>query len=69
MKFFKSNNWLYRMLRTICQGVIGVIIANIDLLFSFIPSMPDALRPVLVAVVMAILSPIMAEIGKAGGDE
>lgn len=69
MKFFNSNSWLYRMLRTIYQGVIGVIIANIDLLFSFIPSMPDALRPVLVAVVMAILSPIMAEIGKAGGDE
>ena len=69
MKFFNSNSWLYRMLRTIYQGVIGVIIANIDLHFSFIPSMPDALRPVLVAVVMAILSPIMAEIGKAGGDE
>jgi len=65
-KFLKSNDWQYRLLRTIVQGVLGVIIANIDLItgaFVFDPST----KALVVALVMAVLSPIMALIG--GDDE
>ena len=60
--FLKSNETKYRLLRTILQGILGVIIANLDLFISFIQIDP-ALKPVIVAVVMAILSPIMSELG------
>ena len=60
--FLKSNETKYRLLRTIMQGILGVIIANLDLFVSFIQIDP-ALKPVIVAVVMAILSPIMSELG------
>lgn len=69
MKFFESNELKYRLLRTIIQGVIGVLIANIDLLIGFIPVIPEALRGVIVLVIMAVLSPVMAEIGKRDADE
>jgi multisubunit Na+/H+ antiporter MnhG subunit len=61
-KFLKSNDWQYRLLRTIVQGVLGVIIANIDLItgaFVFDPST----KALVVALVMAVLSPIMALLG------
>ena len=61
-KFLKSNDWKYRLLRTIVQGVLGVIIANIDMItgaFVFDPSM----KALIVALVMAVLSPIMALLG------
>ena len=64
MKFFESNELKYRLLRTIIQGVIGVLVANIDLIIGFIPVIPEALRGVIVLVIMAVLSPIMAELGK-----
>lgn len=57
-----NNSAKYRLLRTILQGVIGVIIANLDLLVSEF-SIDPALKPVIVGVVMAILSPIMASLG------
>lgn len=60
--FLKSNETKYRLLRTILQGILGVIIANLDLFISFIQIDP-ALKPVIVALVMAILSPIMSEMG------
>lgn len=68
-KFLSSNEAIYRLLRTIAQGIIGVIIANIDIIigqFSFEPT----LKPMIVAIVMAVLSPIMAMIGEAdkGGE-
>jgi hypothetical protein len=44
-----------------------VIIANLDLFISFIQIDP-ALKPVIVAVVMAILSPIMSELGGNAND-
>ncbi len=69
MKFFESNELKYRLLRTIIQGVIGVLVANIDLIIGFIPIIPEALRGVIVLVIMAVLSPIMAEIGKRDKDE
>ena len=57
-----SNERRYRLLRTIIQGVIGVLIANVDLLiagFSFSPEM----KVILVPLVMAVLSPIMEYLG------
>ena len=63
MKFFTSNEWQYRLLRTIVQGVIGFLIANIDLIISNFTLDANA-KAIIVGLVMAILSPIMAEIGK-----
>lgn len=64
-KFLSSNAWQYRLLRTIVQGVIGVLIANLDLLIGFTPIPPDV-KPLIAALIMAILSPVMAAMG---GDE
>lgn len=64
-KFLNSNDLTYRLWRTIVQGVFGVVIANLDLIigkFSFDPS----LKPMLVALVMAVLSPVMAMLGDKG---
>ena len=30
--FLTSNEWQWRLLRTIAQGVLGVVVANVDLL-------------------------------------
>ena len=62
-KFLKSNETKYRLARTILQGVIGVIIANLDLLVSWL-TIPPEYKPMIVAFVMAVLSPIMSELGK-----
>lgn len=64
-KFLQSNEWQYRLLRTIVQGVLGVLVANIDVLAGMVVLDP-AIRAVVVALVMAILSPVMAMLG--GGD-
>ena len=62
MKFLKSNEALYRMLMTIFQGIIGVLIANLDTITGAF-SIPDIWKPIIAALVMAILSPIMASLG------
>ena len=62
-EFLRSNATEYRLLRTIVQGIICTIAANLDLFVSFIHIDP-ALKPVIVALGMAILSPIMSELGK-----
>ena len=61
-EFLSSNATKYRLLRTIVQGVLGVIIANIDLIVGSVVFDPSQ-RAIIVALVMAVLSPIMAEIG------
>ena len=61
-RLFISNSRGCRLLRTIIQGVIGVLIANVDLLvagFSFSPEM----KVIIVPLVMAVLSPIMEYLG------
>lgn len=66
-KFLTSNEWQYRLLRTIIQGILGVIIANLDVItgaFVLDPTM----KGVIVALVMAVLSPIMALLGKDKAD-
>lgn len=65
-EFLTSNEWQYRLLRTIAQGVIGVVIANLDLIVGF--CLVDApVRALVVALVMAVLSPVMAALG--GGED
>lgn len=65
--FLNSNETIYRLARTILQGIIGVLIANVDLLIESF-AIPVAYKPMIVALVMAILSPIMSELGRDGGD-
>ena len=62
-KFLTSNETIYRLLRTIVQGILGVLVANIDVLVGSVVLEPQT-RALIVALVMAVLSPIMAEIGK-----
>ena len=68
MKFLKSNEAIYRLLRTIFQGIIGVIIANLDIITGAF-NISDVWKPVIAALVMAILSPIMASLGGKADNE
>lgn len=61
--FFNSNSASARLLRTIIQGILGVLVANIDVFMGY-TSLSIEMRSIVVALVMAILSPIMKEIGK-----
>lgn len=61
-RFLTSNTAVYRLLRTILQGVVGVIIANIDIIVGFSAFSPEV-KAIIVALVMAILSPVMASMG------
>jgi len=63
-KFLTCNDALYRTLRTVLQGIIGVLIANLDVLIGSL-TISDTMKPIIVALCMAVLSPIMAEIGRA----
>jgi len=66
-KFLTSNDWKYRLARTIVQGILGVIVANIDLIAGAVILDPTQ-RALAVALVMAVLSPIMATLGGEGDD-
>lgn len=63
-KFLTSNDWRYRLARTIVQGILGVLIANIDLILGH-TALDAPTRAMVVALVMAVLSPIMAQLGKS----
>lgn len=63
-----NNSTKYRLLRTIIQGVIGVIIANLDVIIGVF-SWPPEVKAVIVALVMAILSPIMSSLGTTEMDK
>lgn len=62
--FLTSNEWPWRLARTIVQGVLGVVVANVDMLVGCAVLEPEW-RAVVVALVMAVLSPVMAELGAA----
>ena len=57
-----SNERRYRLLRTILQGIIGVLIANVDLLIAGLSFSPE-FKVILVPLFMAVLSPIMESLG------
>ena len=62
-KFLSSNDTQWRLARTIVQGILGVLVANIDMIVGAYVLDP-AQRALAVALVMAVLSPVMAELGK-----
>ena len=64
-EFLASNDWQWRLLRTIVQGVLGVVIANLDLIMGWCV-MDPSVRALVVALVMAVLSPIMTALGGDG---
>ena len=64
--FFESNSASARVLRTIVQGVIGAVISYLLVIAT---TMPDIWGLLIIPVIMAILSPIMAEIGKRMEDD
>lgn len=61
-RLFVRNDAKYRLARTIIQGILGVLIANIDVIVGGIDIPPTA-KPIIVGLVMAILSPIMSALG------
>ncbi len=61
-RFLTGNEWNWRLTRMIVQGALGVFIANVDMIVGMAVLDPT-MRALVVAFVMAILSPIMAEIG------
>ena len=66
-EFLGSNKWQWRLARTVVQGVIGVLVANVALIVGWCVLDPSV-RGLVVALVMAVLSPVMAELG-GGPDE
>lgn len=61
-KWLRSNSTSSRLTRTIFQAVVGVLIANIDFLIAQLNFSPET-KAFIVALVMAVLSPIMSELG------
>ena len=62
-RFLTENTSAMKMWRTIVQGVLGVLVAYLDQIVGVIVIEPS-MRPIVVALVMAILAPIMSELGK-----
>lgn len=62
--FLTSNGRQWRLARTVAQGVLGLVVANLDMLVGCAVLDP-AWRAVVVALVMAVLSLVMAELGAA----
>lgn len=67
-RFFTSNSAGYRLLRTIIQGIIGVLIANLDLIVGVF-HISAGYKALIVALVMAVLSPVMAMMGTRTPEE
>ena len=61
-KLLINNSGKYRLIRTIIQGIIGVLIANVDMLVNTLTFSPE-MKAFIVALVMAILSPVMSALG------
>lgn len=62
-KFLSSNEWQFRMFRTIVQGIIGVLLANVDLIVGTFVIDP-VWKGIIVASCMTFLSPVMAQLGR-----
>lgn len=62
--FLTSNEWPWCLTRIVVQGALGVVAANVDTLVGCAVLEPEW-RVVVVALVMAVLAPVMAELGAA----
>ena len=67
-KFLHSNDWQWRLARTIVQAVVGVIIAYLSDLVGLL-NLDATTGGMVTALVMAVLSPLMAAIKAADGEE
>ena len=65
-EFLTSNQPKWRLARTIVQGVLGVLVASLPQILG-LAHLDPAVSAIIVAAVMAVLSPIMAAIGKDDG--
>lgn len=63
-EFLTGNDWQHRLGRTVVQGVPGAVVANLDPLLGWATRDPTW-RALCVALVIAVLSPVMAEPGAA----
>lgn len=61
-ELLSSNETKYRLLRTIIQAVIGVVISNLDIITGLFIIDP-VYKPVIAGIIIAILSPVMAAMG------
>lgn len=61
-KFYTSNKWQYRLLRTVVQAICGFLVNNIAMIIAQ-TNFNATVQAMIVAIVMAILSPIMANLG------
>lgn len=64
-RFLTENTPFMKCMRTIVQGIIGVIIAELPQILGLYELDP-VWTATIAALVMAVLSPIMAAIGEAG---
>ena len=67
-RFLTDNTPRMRLLRTIIQGVIGVAIAQLPAIVNG-TQLDPAWAAAIVALAMAVLSPIMAMLGEGDGPE
>lgn len=63
-EFLTGNEWWWRLARTCVQGVLGALVANFGFAGGCVWVLSPEWRALVVALVMAVLSPVMAEIGK-----
>lgn len=61
-EFLTGNEWYHRFGRTVLQGILAVITANVDLLLGS-AVFDSEWRALCTALVMAVLSPVMALLG------
>ena len=62
--FLHSNDTKWRLARTIVQEILAVIVANLDAIIGTF-TIPIEFKQAIVCLMVAILSPIMSELGKA----
>lgn len=60
--FLHGNEWYWRLARTLVQAIVGILAASIDGIVAELEIDP-AIKPIIVAAVMSLLSPLMAALG------
>ena len=61
--FLSDNSPKYKLLRTIFQGLCGVLVANLDVIIGTF-NIPPEIKGIITAAVMAVLTPVMAVLGE-----
>lgn len=62
--FLTSNSSTARLLRTVLQGLLGVLVVYMADILGFM-NVPSEVAGIIAAATAAILSPIMAKLGEA----